>query len=52
MPGAWTQNYYHLVFSTKGRMAWITTGLEARLYPFLTGIARDLRVVRPGGGEE
>jgi REP element-mobilizing transposase RayT len=43
MPGAWTQNYYHLVFSTKGRMGWITADLEARLYPFLTGIARDLK---------
>ncbi len=43
MPSAWTQNYYHMVFSTKGRLPWITPALEARLYPFIGGILRDLR---------
>jgi len=43
MPSAWTQNFYHTVFSTKGRAALITPELEARLYPFLGGILRDLR---------
>ena len=43
MPGAWTQNYYHIIFSTKDRVAFLTPDLESRLYPFIGGIARDLR---------
>ena len=43
MPSAWTQNFYHTVFSTKQRASLITPELEARLYPFLGGIVRDLR---------
>ena len=43
MPGAWTQSYFHTVFSTKQRAGLITPDLEARLYPFLGGIVRDLR---------
>lgn len=42
MPSSWTQNYYHAVFSTKGRAGLITPDLEARLHPFLGGIVRDL----------
>ena len=42
MPSAWTQNFYHTVFSTKGRRNLITPELEARLFPFLGGIVRDL----------
>lgn len=43
MPSAWTQNFYHLVFSTKDRASLITTELEERLYSFMGGIVRDLR---------
>lgn len=43
MPSAWTQNFYHTVFSTKQRANLITPDLEARLYPFMRGIVRDLR---------
>ena len=43
MPSAYTQNYYHTVFSTKSRVEWIKPELEERLYPFLGGIAKDLR---------
>lgn len=43
MPSAWTQNFYHTVFSTKQRANLIKPELEARLYPFIGGIARDLR---------
>ncbi len=42
MPSGWTQNFYHAVFCTKGRAAWIHPELEARLYPFIGGIVRDL----------
>ncbi len=43
MPSAWTQNFYHTVFSTKGRANIITPDLETRLHPFIGGIVRDLR---------
>ncbi len=43
MPSTFTQNFYHTVFSTKHRANLITPALEARLYPFLGGIVRDLR---------
>lgn len=43
MPGAFTQNFYHTVFSTKQRANLVTPELEERLYPFLGGILRDLR---------
>jgi REP element-mobilizing transposase RayT len=43
MPSAYTQNFYHAVFSTKHRANLITPELESRLYPFIGGILRDLR---------
>jgi len=43
MPSAYTQNFYHTVFSTKHRAMLITPDLEERLYPFMGGIVRDLR---------
>jgi REP element-mobilizing transposase RayT len=51
MPTAYTQNDYHVVFSTKNRASLIDPDLEARLYPFLGGILRDLHcsMVAVGG---
>lgn len=51
MPSAYTQNYYHTVFSTKQQASLITPQLETRLYPFLGGILRDLRctLLQAGG---
>ena len=43
MPSAFTQNFYHTVFSTKHRANLITPDVEQRLYPFIGGILRDLR---------
>ena len=43
MPSAYTQNFYHTVFSTKHRAMLISPDLEERLYPFMGGIVRDLR---------
>ena len=43
MPRAYTQNFYHMVFSTKDRVGLITPDLEPRLYSFMGGILRDLR---------
>lgn len=42
MPGAWTQNFYHMVFSTKARAELITPDVEPQLYSFMGGILRDL----------
>ena len=42
MPTAYTQNFYHTVFSTKHRANLITPALEKRLYRFIGGIVRDL----------
>jgi putative transposase len=43
MPSAWTQNFYHTVFSTKQRAMLITPECESRLYPFIGGVVHDLR---------
>ena len=43
MPSAWTENFYHCVFGTKHRAPMITPEVEARLYPFMGGIVRDMR---------
>ena len=43
MPSAFTQNFYHGIFSTKHRAHLITPELEQRLYPFMGGVLRDLR---------
>jgi putative transposase len=43
MPTAYTQNFYHAVYSTKQRKNWITPEWEDRLYPFIGGIVLDLR---------
>jgi putative transposase len=43
MPSSWTQNYYHLVFSTKHREPLITEELHERLYPYIGGILRSER---------
>lgn len=45
MPSSWTQNLYHMIFSTKNREPLLSPGVEARLHPFLGGIARDLDCV-------
>ena len=42
MPSTFTQNLYHIVFSTKHREPWLSPAIEERLHPFLGGIARDL----------
>ena len=37
--------YYHLVFSTKKRCAWITEAWQERLHAYLGGILRGLGAV-------
>jgi REP element-mobilizing transposase RayT len=40
MPGTYSQLLLHIVFSTKGRKAWITSDLSERLYSYIGGIIR------------
>jgi REP element-mobilizing transposase RayT len=41
MPGTYSQILLHIVFSSKGRMPWISAELATRLYPYLGGIIRS-----------
>jgi REP element-mobilizing transposase RayT len=40
MPGTYSQLLLHVVFSTKGRTAWITPDIAERLYLYIGGIVR------------
>ena len=42
MPSTHLSLYYHLVFSTKGRLPWIKESWEERLHSYLGGIIRNL----------
>ena len=42
MPGSWTQNIYHAVFSTKHRAPTIAPVVEERLHPFVAGVLQDI----------
>jgi len=41
MPHSYVSNLMHCVFSTKERLSFISPELEARLWPYLGGIARE-----------
>jgi len=43
MAHTFTSLLTHVVFSTKDRRPWINTEVQARLYPYLGGIVRELR---------
>lgn len=45
MPGTYSQLLLHVVFSTKGRTAWLTRDIAERLYPYIGGIVRAERGV-------
>ena len=44
----------HVVFSTKERRPWITSDIQARLWPYLGGIAREnkMKALKVGGVED
>lgn len=54
MANTYTSLYYHLVFSTKHRQPWITTDIEARIWAYLGGIAREnkMKALQVGGIED
>ena len=51
MAHSFTSSLYHCAFSTKGRQPRITADLQARLWPFMGGIARKngMRALAIGG---
>ena len=54
MGHSFTSSLYHCAFSTKERCPCITADLQARLWPFLGGIARDnhMKALAVGGVED
>ncbi len=40
MANTYTSLHYHVIFSTKNRVPWITPNLESRSWPYIGGIAR------------
>jgi REP element-mobilizing transposase RayT len=54
MANTYTALHYHVIFSTKGRERWISPDIEARVWAYLGGIARqnDLRPLLIGGVED
>jgi REP element-mobilizing transposase RayT len=44
MAHSYTSSLYHCIFSTKGRRRFIDEELQARLWPFMGGIARKNRM--------
>ena len=45
MANTYTDLYYHIVFSTKNREAWVRQGIEERVWEYLGGIARHNDIV-------
>lgn len=41
MANTYTSLYYHIVFSTKNRTAWLTPDVEQRVWEYVGGIARE-----------
>lgn len=54
MANTYTSLYYHIVFSTKNRLAWITPEIEERVWAYIGGIARHHRMtaIQIGGIED
>ena len=50
MPSTYVSLYYHIVFSTKLRLARIRGPWQERLYSYLGGVLRGLKAVSEGTG--
>ena len=42
MGSSWTQLYYHIVFSTKGREPIILPAIESKVHAFIAGVVKQL----------
>jgi putative transposase len=51
MANTYSALYYHVVFSTKNRDAWLTERICERLWPYLGGVAREngMKILEVGG---
>ena len=45
MANTYSNLFYHIVFSTKGRNEWITQDIEERVWAYMGGIARKHEVI-------
>ena len=45
MANTYSSLYYHLIYSTKNRVAWIKPELEQRIWEYIGGIARKNKMV-------
>ncbi len=45
MANTYTSLHYHLVFSTKNRVAWITPDIEERVWAYIGGVARKHKMM-------
>jgi putative transposase len=54
MSHAYSRNYVHIVFGTKGRRPWIKVPVQQILWTYLAGIAREygVEVLEIGGVED
>ncbi|BDS08294.1 hypothetical protein NT6N_33340 [Oceaniferula spumae] len=43
MPQSLSKIYLHLIFSTKGREAWLTPDIRPPLYNYMAGILKNLK---------
>jgi len=54
MANTYTSFHYHFTFSTKNREPWIVQGIEARMWAYIGGIARNhkMTAIQVGGIED
>ena len=54
MANTYTSFHYHFSFSTKNREPWIVQGIEARMWAYIGGIARNhkMTAIQVGGIED
>jgi len=54
MTNTYTSFHYHFTFSTKNREPWIVQGIEARMWAYIGGIARNhkMTAIQVGGIED
>lgn len=54
MANTYSQIYFHLVFSTKNRTAWIKPEIENRVWAYIGGIARKHKItpIQIGGTDD
>jgi putative transposase len=54
MANTYTSLHYHVIFSTKNRLPWMTANIQPRIWEFIGGIARKhkMKALRVGGVQD